>query len=208
MEKNYEKVLLYHMTDIHNIPQILNTKALIAYHNIQDYVSMAHQSVQTKRERIKIKYPPYGSLHDYVPFYFAPRSPMLYAIYKNNVDSYYGNQADVIYLVTNVAQVIRHKYSYVFTNGHAIRNYTEQFSDITKLKQAVDWSVMQAQYWQDPAKKNRRQAEFLIHNRFYIKHLLGFAVMNYEIYNLLKCQLLKNTPFQDMYVAVRSDWYF
>ena len=41
-------------------------------------------------------------LADYVPFYFAPRSPMLYAIYKCNVQDYTGSQEEIVYLVSTV----------------------------------------------------------------------------------------------------------
>ena len=42
---------------------------------------------------------PGGTIHDYVAFYFAPRAPMLYAIYKGNVADYTEGQTPLVYLV-------------------------------------------------------------------------------------------------------------
>jgi hypothetical protein len=48
----------------------------------------------------------YGCLHDYVPFYFAPRSPMLYALLQGRVGGFNGSQEDIVYLVTRTDKII------------------------------------------------------------------------------------------------------
>jgi hypothetical protein len=51
-------------------------KKEMGYHNI------AYQGAQGKRATKLVARPPMGVIHDYVPFYFAPRSPMLFTIDK------------------------------------------------------------------------------------------------------------------------------
>jgi hypothetical protein len=51
-------------------------------------ISIAYEGIQQRRSEIEIPIPPYGILHDYIPFYFAPRSPMLYAIHKGMILGY------------------------------------------------------------------------------------------------------------------------
>lgn len=52
------------------------------------YTNIAHQNIQDRRAYRQVPFDPGGVLHDYVPFYFAPRSPMLYTISRGNVVGY------------------------------------------------------------------------------------------------------------------------
>ena len=81
-------------------------------------------------------------LYDYVPFYFAPRSPMLCAISHGRVKSYL-NQADVIHLVSTVDKVKNDGLRFVFTDGHAIMAFSQFYNDLGDLDK-VDWKVMEA----------------------------------------------------------------
>ncbi|MDC3424438.1 DUF4433 domain-containing protein [Aquibacillus sp. 3ASR75-11] len=87
-----EPKLLYHITDYRNLPSILERGGLEAYAQVTEkeisYTDIAHQSIQARRSTTPIPLPPYGMFHDYVPFYFAPRSPMLYSIKQNNVEGF------------------------------------------------------------------------------------------------------------------------
>jgi hypothetical protein len=65
------------------------------------YCNIAHSNIQDRRSRTSVPCGPAGNLHDYVPFYFAPRSPMLYAIDRGNVDGCTAGQADIVYLVSS-----------------------------------------------------------------------------------------------------------
>lgn len=108
-----------------------------------------------------------GTLSDYVPFYFAPRSPMLYAIHKGIVEGYTGGQGEVLHLVSGAEAVSEaNGLKYCFTEGHAEMGFSEFFETIADLSK-VDWTVMKAQYWSDNEsdmdRKRRRQAEFLVH---------------------------------------------
>ncbi len=64
------------------------------------YTSIAHQNIQDRRAYTQVPCGPRGWLHDYVPFYFGVRSPMLFTISRGNVEGYDRDQEDVIYLVS------------------------------------------------------------------------------------------------------------
>jgi len=112
---------------------------------------------------------PKGTVGDYVPFYFAPRSPMLYAINSGVVEGYADGQSPVIYLCSTAEAVRKAGLRWVFTEGHADMLFTDFFDDLKDLDK-VDWDLMQARYWNDtnddPDRKRRRQAEFLVHQFF------------------------------------------
>ena len=50
-----------------------------------NYTNIAYESIQDRRSIKSVPCGVGGSLHDYVPFYFAPRSPMLYTIHRGNL---------------------------------------------------------------------------------------------------------------------------
>ena len=51
---------------------------------------------------MKVTCGPGGVLHDYTPFYFGYRSPMMLKISSGDVPSYDGTQKEMVYLVTDV----------------------------------------------------------------------------------------------------------
>jgi len=69
------------------------------------HVSIAYQDIQERRSKIIVSCGPGGTLHDYVPFQFAPRSPMLYTINRGNVPGYLEGQKPLLHLVATIETV-------------------------------------------------------------------------------------------------------
>jgi len=169
-------VLIYHITHINNLPSILESGGLMANSRLRqdkiEYLNIAHRHIQDRRGMTHVPCSAGGTLHDYVPFYFAPRSPMLYAIHKNNVDQYSDGQTTILHLVSSAEAVEAAGLSFVFTNRHSVL-YDTKFCDEFKnlyLDNGIDWEIMEAKYWadtqEDRDRKSRRQAEFLVHQFF------------------------------------------
>ncbi len=176
---------IYHFTDIQNLHSILRNKGLFCTNKLQEngsgFVNIAFEQIQYRRSEKRVPLPPYGNLHDYVPFYFAPRSPMLYTISQGNVPQYHSGQNQLIYLVSTVQQVILKQIPFVFTDGHAIISYSEFFNNPKDLGQ-IDWGIMDSRYWNDtteyPDRKRKRQAEFLAFEFFPIESVMEIGVIN------------------------------
>lgn len=200
--------LLYHMTHINNIPSIVKNNGLYAYSLIHQksvsYQDVANVDVQDKRSQKTVPISPGGNLHDYVPFYFAPRSPMLYSIVNDGV-----SQEDIVYFMTNTTTIQRDEYEYVFTDSHAIMRLTSYYSSLQDLDR-IDWDIMQSRYWHDrvdyPNRKMKRQAEFLIYNQIALSSCIGFAVYNKEAELRLR-NILKDYDTA-IYIGIRPDYYF
>ena len=205
---------IYHITHIKNLSLIMQSGGLransILKQQNQTYQDIAHQSIQARRATTPVPCGKKGTLHDYVPFYFAPRSPMLYAIYKNNVQGYTQGQKPILYLVTTAETIKKASISFVFTDGHAIMAYSEFYDDLSYLDTAIDWQVMKSKYWnsilQDLDRPRRRQAEFLIyqHCPWYLVNSIG--VINKEIAQQVK-QLLQPCSHQPP-VSICPAWYY
>ena len=108
---------------------------------------------------------------EYVPFYFCPRSVMLYILYRGNhpdID-YQGGQELIVHLQADLAATVAWAESsrvrWAFSNGNAGAFVTTFYSDLSELDR-VDWSAVQAADWRDPAVKERKQAEFLVYESF------------------------------------------
>ena len=175
------------------------------------YRVIHHQSIQTQRADKPVPCGPGGVIHDYVPFYFAARSPMLYAIYKGNVQDYDKGQGAIIYLVSDAQTVAFSGAGFVFTDGHAIVAMSEFFDDLSRLD-TVDWSVMRGKMWNDtdrcPDRKRRRQAEFMIHRFCPWPLIRGIAVIDNRIKRQVEGVLDRFPRLHRPIVRVKRGWYY
>ncbi|KAB8317307.1 DUF4433 domain-containing protein [Tolypothrix campylonemoides VB511288] len=205
---------IYHITPIKNLPSILNSGGLIANSRLKqqriNYLDIAHTHIQERRARKQVTCSAGGFLPDYVPFYFAPRSPMLYAIHKGGVKSYCEGQELVIYLVSEVEAIAANNLTFAFTDGHAVIALSEFYDSLEDLESVIDWKIMEETYWadtqEDGDRSRRRQAEFLVHEFLPWTLITKIAVKNSiiaeqvrEILQKFNCQ----TP-----VRVYSSWYY
>jgi hypothetical protein len=152
---------------------------------------------------------PNGTLGDYVPFYFAPRSPMLYAINSGFVEGYDEGQAPVIYLISSVEAVNATGRRWLFTEGHAEIAYTDYFNDLRHLNK-IDWRVMKSKFWndtdEDPDRKRKRQAEFLVHEFFPWE-----AVQHVAVYTEMMKRQVKDILGDGKHartVRIERSWYY
>jgi hypothetical protein len=98
------------MTHISNLDAILATGALVATARLQaaetPFTNIAYSSIQGRRATTPVPCGPGGRLHDYVPFYFTNRSPMLYTINRGHV-ACEGGQGALAHLVSTAQTVAR-----------------------------------------------------------------------------------------------------
>lgn len=208
-----ENNLILHMTHISNLHRILESNGLIAISqlvsNNQSYINIAHTSIQDQRATYAVPVEPYGTLHDYVPFYFAPRSPMLFSISKGNINGYSDGQKPIIYLVTQPKIIQRKAMPFCFTDGHGIMSFTDYFNDLKDLDK-VDWEIMNAKYWSDTEydsdRRRRRMAEFLVYNYVPLECFIGIGVYN-EYYKEEVEKILKEFT-ASIPVKIKGNWYY
>lgn len=204
---------IYHITHIRNITPILEQSGLHCDTSISerrfDSTRIGDLGLKGRRSRTSVPIEPRGTLSDYVPFYFAPRSPMLYVISNGGVPGYTQGQAPVVHLVASAEEVQQNNLDFVFTDGHAYMAFSQYFNDLTKLDQ-IDWDIMQAKYWsdthEDGDRSRRRQAEFLVHH-FFPWHLIKeIGVINTRMATEVKT-ILASAKHQPT-VTVNRHWYY
>lgn len=200
---------IYHITHLRNLRGIVEYGGLFCTNSLRrtdrNHRSIAHESIQDRRETIDVGYSRGGTLHDYVPFYFAPRAPMLYAIHKGNVPNCPEGQQPIVHLVSEVQKLVEAGLRFVFTDGHGIMALTNFYEDLSNLD-AVDWELMNAQYWadtdDDPDRSRRRQAEFLVHDFFPWNLVTEIGVFSDKVKRQVE------TIGSSLSVRTRRAWYY
>jgi ssDNA thymidine ADP-ribosyltransferase, DarT len=154
-----------------------------------------------------------GTLADYVPFYFAPRSPMLYAITRGLVSAEAARTDQIVYLVSSIQSLRGAGLTVVASNRHAEMDYAEMSDLDGDLDHDgfVDWPLMTARYWNntpdDPDRKERRQAECLVHPYVPWQAIEGVATKTEQARSQVEL-VLGTVAAQPARVAVRAEWYF
>ena len=205
---------LYHITHADNLPRIVADGGLLCVADLRQagqpaYVDIAHGHIQDRRARKRVPCGPGGTLCDYVPFYFAPRSPMLYAISRGAVAGYVGGQKPIIHLVTEAEAIAQAGLPFVFTDGHAVIQISEFFTDLSDLGK-VDWALMAQKYWsdtdEDGDRKRRRQAEFLVHKFLPWETIARIGVNTTTLAGQVQ-QCLQGVAHKPV-VTVERSWYY
>jgi hypothetical protein len=102
-----------------------------------------------------------------VPFYFCPRSIMLYLIFRANHPelAYHGGQGSIVHLRFDLHAVVAWANGegcrWAFTLSNAGANYFEDRARLDALAE-VNWDAVAATDWRAPAMKEGKQAEFLV----------------------------------------------
>jgi hypothetical protein len=153
---------------------------------------------------------PGGVVADYVPFYFAGRSPMLYALHRGAVDGYAEGQEPVVHLVADVDGLRAAGCPLVFTDRNAVLGTASFATDPTALASPIDWDLMTVRQWAntsaDPDRMERRMAECLAYGSVPWSAIIGVGAMTAETVERVERVLAEqecNTP-----VRARPDWYF
>jgi len=200
---------IYHITPINNLERIIAEGGLRCDRAAQELkvVNIGHRHIKERRMNRQVPVGPGGTVGDYVPFYFAPRSPMLYAINGGWVEGYKGGQKPIIYLCSTAESVSEAGLQWVFTEGHADMRFTDFFDDLKDLDK-IDWNVMQARYWNDtdeaPDRKRRRQAEFLVYEFFPWELVSYIGVYDHSIAAKVGEIIKGGSPE----IGIEQGWYY
>ena len=189
-------VRLFHITAIANLPDVFANGALLSKNSVAangiGYENIAHQGAQGARAAKLVPNPPCGNVHDFIPFYFAPRSPMLFAINGGRVQGCNLRQADIVHFETTIDLALAHGQPYVFYDRNATLAYSNPYTDIANLN-VIAWDLITEQpqldgycrFWQSNASNQRyvdrmekRMAEFLVKSNVPLTAVTRIGVIN------------------------------
>jgi hypothetical protein len=164
-----------------------------------------------KQRRLGLHLTSHPSLHvgDCVPFYFCPRSVMLYLINQANHPelNYKGGQQPIVHFEADLHSVVawadRKERRWAFTLSNAGSNFFEDRADLTRLDE-IEWKAVQARDWQKC--KEGKQAEFLLERSFPWRLVERIGVYSLAAYR----KVLNALPAEGHRppVEIRPEWYY
>jgi hypothetical protein len=166
---------IYHITHVDNLASIVRDGALFS-----DAVMIARggpdatigmSTIKQRRLSLPVDCHEGTRVGEYVPFYFCPRSVMLYLIHRGNSPelAYRGGQGPIVHLESDLHEVIAwadgagRRWAFSLSNAGA--RYA-QFRRRSDQLDRIDWAAVAANDWQAPEIKEGKQAEFLVHGSF------------------------------------------
>lgn len=178
-ELNRDKALVFRIIHRDNVPWILNHGLQCQSSELRDpnYVTIGQSELIEKRRARTVPVHPGGTLSDYVPFYFTPRSPMLLNILTGR-GVRQREPHEIVVIVVPLRKLIEVGTSFVLTDGHAYMRETHFHGDLAALDR-IDWDILQRSDYrrsdEDPGKMNRYQAEALVHGALHLDGIGGLA---------------------------------
>lgn len=171
--------------------------------------------IKARRLRLELQSRPGLHVGGCVPFYFCPRSIMLFLLHKANHPevSYRGGQEPIVHLVSDMHSAIEWAEAngrrWAFTLSNAGAAYFEDRCDVNQLGE-INWLAVQATKWSGPNVsgeiKEGKQAEFLMEHSFPWTLVEKVAVYSQRI--AAEVSQSYGTSAHRPTVEVKSTWYY
>ena len=206
-----DKALIFRITHRDHLAWMMANGIHCKNSGVKDphFVSIGNPELIDKRHHRPVTCAPFGTLSDYVAFYFTPHSPMLY-----NIKTGYGgirrrSNDEIVILVTNLTALQTRKISFVFTDRHAYLNAAQFFSDLSQLDQ-IDWPLLRQRDFRrdpdDPEKMERYQAEALVYRHVPMDALIGIGCNCDQV--AADVQRMVSDHGLKLRSVARPGWYF
>jgi len=207
---------IYHITHVRNLAQIVAAGRLWSdakrIEMSLDCALVGMSEIKRRRlEELEVACHPGTKVGQYVPFYFCPRSIMLYILHRgNNPDlSYRGGQRPIVHLRADLHETVRlgdeHGARWAFTTGNAGTRYASFYDSLDRLNE-VNWAAVEARDFRNPAIKEGKQAEFLVFGSFPWSLVERIGVI--DAARLKQVQAVLARAEHQPCVRVERRWYF
>lgn len=206
---------IYHMTHIDNLDQILSDRVLWSDAkrlelNLNCQIVGMSEIKRRRLEELEVKCHPGTMVGQYVPFYFCPRSIMLYILYMGNHPdiTYRGGQGPILHLqadlTTSIQWADQNGVRWAFSDRNAGEYLAQFFSDPKDLDK-INWDAVRANDFRDMIIKEGKQAEFLMFESFPWNLIERIGVQSEHIRDRV---VQKIGEVESAKVSIESSWYY
>ena len=208
-----DKPKIYHIVHVDRLASIVADGALWSDAEVQHRAPpgtiIGMSDIKRRRTTKALDSHPDLCVGDCVPFYFCPRSVMLYVITMANHSEldYRGGQGPIVHLEADLHEAVawadRHGRRWAFTSTNAAASYAEDYSDLEQLDE-IDWNAVEARDWRQC--RGRKQAEFLIERSFPWLLVRRIGVRSVSIHGQATAAMRAADHLPD--VELRREWYY
>ena len=204
----------YHIVHLDKLPSIVADGGLLCDAVIAKRTgggtTIGMEHIKARRLALPLESRPGLQVGDCVPFYFCPRSVMLYLIYRHNHPdlAYQGGQDPVVHLEFDLHRVVEwagaQGLRWAFTLSNAGARYVEDRSDLANLNE-IDWQAVGATQWAG-ALMDGKQAEFLVERAVPWELVDRIGVISNGM-GLRTGTAIAQAAHQPQ-IEVKGDWYY
>jgi hypothetical protein len=206
---------IYHIVHVDKLSAIIADQRLHCDSTIVNMnpsgTTIGMGTIKQRRFELPVKCYSGAMVADFVPFYFCPRSVMLYVIHCANSPelAYKGGQGPIVHLEADLNSVIAWangvNQSWAFSGSNAGAAYTSFWNDVNQLQQ-LNWPHIAATQWSQADVKEDKQAEFLMYKSFPWHLVERIGVRTLPIHNQVHNALIPAAHKPQ--VAIMPGWYY
>ena len=215
MSEPPDRPQIYHITHVDNVASIIaeggliSDAAMVARGGPAAAIGMS--TIKQRRLRLPVDCHPNDCVGDYVPFYFCPRSIMLFVIHRaNHPDlTYRGGQDPIVHLEADLRRVVawangeNRRWAFSLSNAGAV--YARFRRTLAALSE-IEWAAVAATDFRPASVKEGKQAEFLVHEAFPWRLVRRIGVRSAAVRSQVD-RVLRGAAHRPP-VEVLPDWYY
>ncbi len=206
---------IFHITHVDNLSSIVRDG-----HILPDSVmtsrggpgaAIGMSSIKQRRLGLPLKCHPGDCVGEYVPFYFCPRSIMLFVIHCANHSelTYCGGQGPIVHLQSDLHSVVAwatgQARRWAFTTANAGAYYAPFHASVAQLN-LLEWVSIGQPDFRDPTVKEAKQSEFLVHGGFPWQLVKRVGVKSPSVQTAATAAIAGASHQPP--IDVRPDWYY
>ena len=207
---------IYHITHLDNLPEILRSGVLLsdaqrAARGLSSEIVGMPRIKQRRLDEIEVHCNPRTRVGQYVPFYFCPRSIMLYILHMGNHPdlTYHGGQQPIVHLEAEMLAATewaeQNGRCWAFSDRNAGTYLAKFYNSVDDLHQ-VNWTAVAETDFRDPVIKEGKQAEFLVYESFPWELVEQIGVIDSGVKTTAE-QILRDAGHKPV-VSVQRSWYY
>lgn len=206
---------IYHIVNVDKLPSIVASGALLCDATVVTMnpvgTTIGMGTIKQSRFKLPVKSYSGASVADFVPFYFCPRSVMLYVIHCANSPEleYKGGQGPIVHLEADLNKVVAWAngvgQSWAFSGSNAAAAYTSFWNDVAQLNQ-LDWQDIAATKWSQADVKEHKQAEFLMYKSFPWHLVERIGTLSLDVLHAVQTAIIPAAHKPQ--VAIMPAWYY
>lgn len=207
---------LYHITHLNNLPAMIeggmiwsDAKRIEMGLNCNE---IGMNTIKARRlNEIEVDCHAGTKVGQFTPFYFCPRSVMLYIIYANNHPdlTYRGGQNPIVHLEFDLQNVVnwanQNNRNWAFSDRNAGAYVASFYNNLQNLDK-INWNAVRSSDFTNSQIKEGKQAEFLIQDYMPFSLIEKIGVINSDMHQQV-LQIINGSAITPQ-IAVERNWYF